>query len=109
MAAVGSWLVEGIDVTVSLHDALNKRATNKSSLRNGATNESGRGRGRANFSEKRAANQQKFIEFRVLSMLVESTNLNARLREGRPLFKISDRVLRGLDSASFIFISHCMR
>lgn len=72
-----------------------KSSTNKSSVRNRATNESGRGRGRANSGEKRASNQFLLIRFRLLSRSVDSTDLSAKLKEGRPLFNISDRVLRG--------------
>lgn len=88
MAAMGSWLAEGIDVTICRHGALNKRATNKSSARNRATNENGSGRGGAKSGEK-AGVQSTFVEWiRMLSRLVGSANLSAELKEDRPLFNI---------------------
>jgi hypothetical protein len=109
MAAMGSWLTKGIDMTACRHGALNKRATNKSIVRSRATNENGRGQGRAISGEKWAVNRFLMIRLRLLSRLVDSVNLSAKLREGRPLFNVSDRVLRPFALSSSFLISHCMR
>jgi hypothetical protein len=72
-------------MTVCRHSVLNKRATNKSSVRNKATNKIGRGRKRAKAGDQ----SQKLSGFRMLTRLLDFVNLRWKIERGSRLFNIT--------------------